>query len=33
MPINRWNNGFAIVDVDGHEFEVRNKRIDKGKLR
>lgn len=32
MPINKWNHGFAIVDVDGEDFEVRNKRIYKGKV-
>jgi len=32
MPINSWNHGFAIVDVCGKEFEVRNKRIWKGKV-
>lgn len=32
LPINKWNHGFAIVDVFGDEFEVRNKRIFKGKV-
>ena len=32
MPINKWNHGFAIVDMDGNNFEVRNKRINKGKI-
>jgi len=32
LPINRWNRGFAIVDIDGQNFEVRNKRIHKGKI-
>jgi predicted phosphodiesterase len=32
LPINKWNHGFALVDVDGHNFEVRNKRIHKGKI-
>jgi len=32
MPINKWNHGFAIVDVDGEDFEVRSKRIDKGRV-
>jgi predicted phosphodiesterase len=32
MPLNKWNNGFAIVDVDGNSFEVSNKRIYKGKV-
>jgi predicted phosphodiesterase len=30
LPINKWNHGFAIVDVDGDNFHVRNKRIHKG---
>ena len=32
LPINRWNHGAAIVDIDGENFEVRNKRIHKGKV-
>jgi hypothetical protein len=34
MPLNKWNHGFAIVDLDdnGTDFEVRNKRILKGKV-
>lgn len=32
MPINRWNHGFAIVDIDGQDFQVQNKRIYKGKI-
>lgn len=32
LPINKWNHGFALVDIDGHNFEVRNKRIHKGKI-
>lgn len=33
LPINKWNHGFAIVDIaDNGEFEVRNKRIFKGKV-
>lgn len=32
LPINKWNHGFAIVDIDGENFEVRNKRIFKGKV-
>lgn len=31
-PINKWNHGFAIVDVEGKDFNVRNKRIYKGKV-
>ena len=33
LPINRWNNGFAIVDLDDQKFYVRNLRIDKGEIR
>lgn len=32
MPINKWNSGFAMVDISGSEYEVRNKRIDNGKV-
>jgi predicted phosphodiesterase len=32
MPLNRWNWGCALVDIDGEEFEVRNKRIHNGKV-
>lgn len=34
MPLNKWNHGFAIVDLDdnGEDFEFRNKRIFKGKV-
>ena len=32
LPINKWNHGFAIVDIDKQNFEVRNKRIHKGKI-
>jgi predicted phosphodiesterase len=32
LPINKWNHGFAMVDVDGKNFDVRNKRIYKGKV-
>jgi predicted phosphodiesterase len=34
LPLNKWNAGFAIVDLDsnGVDFEVRNKRIFKGKV-
>ena len=32
MPLNKWNHGFAIMDIDGENFEVRNKRIYKGKI-
>ena len=29
---NKYNHGFAIVDIDGSNFEVRNKRILKGQV-
>jgi predicted phosphodiesterase len=34
MPLNRWNHGFALVDLDanGEDYEFRNKRIFKGKV-
>lgn len=34
MPLNKWNHGFAIVDLseNGKEFHVRNFRIHKGKI-
>lgn len=34
MPLNKWNHGFALIDVDpnGVNFEFRNKRIDKGEV-
>lgn len=34
MPINKWNLGFAIVDLDDDKenFEFRNKRIYKGRV-
>jgi predicted phosphodiesterase len=34
MPLNKWNNGFAIVDLDsnGRNYEFRNKRILNGNV-
>jgi predicted phosphodiesterase len=32
LPINKWNHGFAMVEMDGEEFEVQNKRIYHGKI-
>lgn len=34
MPLNKWNHGFGIVDLDdnGESFEFRNKRIYNGKV-
>lgn len=29
-PYNSWNHGFALIDMDGTNFSVRNKRIFKG---
>jgi len=30
LPINKWNHGFSIVDIDKQDFSVRNYTIDKG---
>jgi predicted phosphodiesterase len=33
LPINKWNHGFAIVDIENDgDFQVRNKRIFKGRV-
>jgi len=34
MPLNKWNHGFAIVDLseNGEDFHVKNYRIHKGKI-
>lgn len=32
MPLNKWNHGFAFVEIDGEDFQVENKRIYKGKV-
>ena len=32
LPINSWNHGFGIVELDGENFHVRNYRIYKGKV-
>lgn len=34
MPLNKWNHGFAVVDLDGNgeDFQFRNKRIFNGKI-
>ena len=34
MPLNKWNHGFAYVDLDGNgkDYEFYNKRIFKGKV-
>ena len=32
LPLNKWNHGFAYVEIDGKEFQVQNKRIYKGKV-
>jgi len=31
-PLNKWNWGFSIVDLDGKAFDVRNKRIYQNKV-
>lgn len=31
-PINKWSHGFAIVDINGQNFNVRNFRIQDGKI-
>lgn len=31
-PLNRWNHGFALLEFDGHDFEVVNKRVVDGKV-
>lgn len=34
MPLNKWNNGFAMVDLDsnGKDYQFRNKRIENGRI-
>lgn len=32
LPINKWNHGFAIVEIDKDDFHVRNYRIYKGEV-
>lgn len=32
LPYNKWAHGFAIVDIDGEDFQVRNKRISGEKI-
>ena len=31
-PLNKWNHGFCVIDIDGDSFDVRNKRIYKGEV-
>ena len=31
-PINKWNHGFAILDLDGNDFNMNNLRIVNGKV-
>lgn len=31
-PLNKWNWGFAVIDIDKNKFDVRNKRIAKGEV-
>lgn len=33
MPINNWQHGFAMVEIDGDDFEVHNKKIFNGVVR
>jgi len=32
-PLNKWNHGFAWVEVDGDDFEVHNHKIINGKIK
>lgn len=32
LPINKWNHGFSIVDIDNQNFNVRNFTINKGEI-
>jgi predicted phosphodiesterase len=32
LPINKWNHGFSIVDIDNQNFNVRNYTINKGEI-
>jgi predicted phosphodiesterase len=32
MPLNKWNQGLADIEIDGESFNVDNKRIFKGKV-
>lgn len=32
MPLNRWNLGFACVEIDGDSFTVHNKKIMNGRI-
>jgi predicted phosphodiesterase len=32
LPINKWNHGFAMIEIDGDDFDVKNERIHKGKV-
>jgi predicted phosphodiesterase len=31
-PINKWNWGFAVINIDGESFDVDNKRVYKGEV-
>ena len=33
MPINQWNHGFAILELNGNDFTVHNKRILNGVIK
>lgn len=32
LPINEWNHGFAMIDLDGDQYKFRNYRINEGKI-
>lgn len=32
LPLNKWNNGFAVVELNGNDFNVNNYRINDGKI-
>jgi hypothetical protein len=31
-PVNKWNHGFAVVEVDGKSYQVANYVVDRGKV-
>jgi predicted phosphodiesterase len=32
LPINEWNHGFGIIDLDGESFHLRNYKVNKGEI-
>lgn len=32
LPINEWNHGFAMIDLDGDQYKFRNYRINEGNI-